>query len=129
MYLCSKLNKCNLLPDVVSKNCWMSGDQCKPCSVVSYLGLHCLLRPVCPIQIHKHRKIFLWEDKGRYPVNIFLISPRKHMLWVLIRSASMSENICCGYSLEVPRLIEALLMSTHNICFHGEIRKISILLD
>ena len=27
-------------------------------------------------------------DKGGYPVNIFLISPRKHMLWVLIRSAS-----------------------------------------
>ena len=33
------------------------------------------------------------------------------------------ENICCGYSLEVPRLGEALLMSTHNIHFHGEIRK------
>ena len=28
-------------------------------------------------------------DKGGYPVNIFLISPRKHMLWVLIRSASV----------------------------------------
>ena len=27
-------------------------------------------------------------DKGGYPVNIFLISPRKHMLWVLIRSSS-----------------------------------------
>ena len=27
-------------------------------------------------------------DKGGCPVNIFLISPRKHMLWVLIRSAS-----------------------------------------
>ena len=23
-------------------------------------------------------------DKGGYPVNIFLISPQKHMLWVLI---------------------------------------------
>ena len=27
-------------------------------------------------------------DKGGYPVNIFLIPPRKHMLWVCIRSAS-----------------------------------------
>ena len=27
-------------------------------------------------------------DKGGYPINIFLISPRKCMLWVLIRSAS-----------------------------------------
>ena len=26
-------------------------------------------------------------DKGGYNVNIFLISPQKHMLWVLIRSA------------------------------------------
>ena len=39
--------------------------------------------------------------------DIFLTSPRKHMLW---------------YSLKV--LGEALLMSTHNICFRGEIRKI-----
>ena len=52
---------------------------------------------------------YIGLDKGGYPVNIFLISPRKHMLWVLIA--------------------EALLMSTHNICFCGEIRKISILLD
>ena len=27
-------------------------------------------------------------DKSGYQVNIFLISPRKHMLWALIRSAS-----------------------------------------
>ena len=27
-------------------------------------------------------------DKRGYPHNIFLTSPRKHMLWVLIRSAS-----------------------------------------
>ena len=29
------------------------------------------------------------------------------------------KKICCGYSLE--GLTEALLMSAHNICFHGEI--------
>ena len=28
-------------------------------------------------------------DKSRYQVNTFLISRRKHMLWVLIRSASL----------------------------------------
>ena len=50
-------------------------------------------------------------DKSGYQVNIFRITPRKHVLWVLIRSP------------------EALLMSSHNIWFHGEIRKISILLD
>ena len=47
------------------------------------------------------------------------------MLWVLIRIASMlvlHKNICCGYSLE--SLGEAILMSSHNICFYGEINKI-----
>ena len=37
----------------------------------------------------------------------------------------------CEYLLEVPRLAEALLMSTHNIfepttCFHGEMRTINL---
>ena len=45
-------------------------------------------------------------------VNIFLISPRKHTLW---------------YSLEAPR--RGASNEYNNICFHGEIRKISILLD
>ena len=34
----------------------------------------------------------------------------------------LHENICCGYSLEVPA--KALLIGTHNICFCGIIRKI-----
>ena len=29
----------------------------------------------------------------------------------------------CGYSLELPHT-EAILMSTHNICFYGELIKI-----
>ena len=74
--------------------------------------------------------VFIGLDKIGYQVNIFLISPQKHMLWVLI---------CCGYLLEAPSrflyenmlwvlirstdLDEALLMSTHNRCFCGEIRK------
>ena len=33
------------------------------------------------------------------------------------------ENICCRYSLEAP-LSLMLLMSTHYIYFHGEMRKI-----
>ena len=31
-------------------------------------------------------------DKRKYPHNTFLISPRKHMLWVLIRSASITKT-------------------------------------
>ena len=48
--------------------------------------------------IHPMNKIYqilgvrIGLDKSRYQVNIFLISRRKHMLWVLIR----------GYSLEAP---------------------------
>ena len=42
-------------------------------------------------------------DKSGYQINSFLISPQKNMLWVLIR------------------FTEALLMSTHNINFHGEL--------
>ena len=60
-------------------------------------------------------------DKNGYPVNSFLISPRKHMLWYsleaprrgayneypqhmfLWRNKKNIENICCGYSLEAPR--------------------------
>ena len=43
-------------------------------------------------------QVYPCVDKIGYQVNIFLKSPRKHMLWALI-------------------------------CFHGEISKISILLD
>ena len=42
-------------------------------------------------------------------IDIFLISPRKHMLQ-------------CGTHQK--HLTEVLLMSTHNICFHREIRNI-----
>ena len=41
---------------------------------------------------------------------------------VLISFLFLHENICFGYSLEAPR--RGASMSTHNICFHGEIRKI-----
>ena len=40
-------------------------------------------------------------------IDIYLISPRKHMLWVLIRRPWQDASNEC-----------------HNICFHGEIRKI-----
>ena len=37
------------------------------------------------------------------------------------------ENICCGYSLEVPQ--GGISNEYLNICFRGEIRKISALMD
>ena len=41
---------------------------------------------------------------------------------VLIFFLFLHKNICCGYSLEVPR--QGASNEYHNICFHGEIRKI-----
>ena len=58
------------------------------------------------------RKFNIGLGKSGDQVNIFLITPQKHLLWVSSRS-----------------LAEALLMSTPNICFCGEMRKISILMD
>ena len=53
---------------------------------------------------------------------------------VLIFFLFLLQNIDCGYSLEPPRrgvltsnrLAEAVLTSTHNLCFGAKIRKISI---
>ena len=39
------------------------------------------------------------------------------------------QNIDCGYTLEPPRLAEAVLTSTHNLCFEAfdaEIRQIGV---
>ena len=47
---------------------------------------------------HCSHRYIIGLDKGGYPV-IFLISPRKHMLWVLIRSASARR----GASNEYPQ--------------------------
>ena len=33
------------------------------------------------------------------------------------------KMICCGYSFELPRLVEAVQMSTHNIWFYKEVDK------
>ena len=45
---------------------------------------------------------------------------------MLIFFLFLLQNIDCGYSLEPPRLAEALLTSTHNLCFGAKIRKIGI---
>ena len=45
-------------PNVVSKNCWISCKQSIPdeTPAASHLGLHCLLRPVCPNTYGKYGK-------------------------------------------------------------------------
>ena len=33
------------------------------------------------------------------------------------------KSICCGYSFELPRLVEAIQTSSHNMCFYKEVDK------
>ena len=42
---------------------------------------------VCKIEYQLYRLGLIVPDERRFPHDIFLISLRKHMLWVLIRSA------------------------------------------
>ena len=48
------------------------------------------------------------DDERGYLDYVFLVSPHRYMLWVL-------------------RNTLAMLISTNNICVHGEVRKISAL--
>ena len=42
---------------------------------------------------------FIGLDKSGYQVNIFLISPRKHMLWLLSRSSSETDSSASSGSI------------------------------
>ena len=33
------------------------------------------------------------------------------------------KGICCGYSFELHRQVDAIQMSTHNICLYKEVKK------
>ena len=43
--------------------------------------------------------------------------------YALLFSDFPYKNICCGYLFELPRLVEAIQRSTHNICFHKGVYK------
>ena len=36
----------------------------------------------------------------------------------IVFSNFLYKSICCGYLFELPQLVEAIQMSTHNICFY-----------
>ena len=44
--------------------------------------------------------------------------------YVILFSDFLYKSICCGYSFELPQLVEAIQMSTHNICFYKEVDKV-----
>ena len=43
--------------------------------------------------------------------------------YAILFSDFLYKSICCGYSFELPRLVEAIQRSTHNICFYTEVDK------
>ena len=43
--------------------------------------------------------------------------------YALLFSDFLYKNICCWYSFELPRLVEAIQRCTHDICFHKEVYK------
>ena len=43
--------------------------------------------------------------------------------FAILMSDFLYKNIYCGYSFELPRLVEAIQMSSHDICMHKEVDK------
>ena len=38
--------------------------------------------------------------------------------FAILFSDFLYKNICCGYSFELPGLVEVIQMNSHNICFY-----------
>ena len=70
-------------------------------------------------------------DKRDTGINtiVFLISLLKYMLQVLTESASLMllMSTILYLFMEKYKIKEAFIMLIHKICFHGEMRKISVL--
>ena len=43
--------------------------------------------------------------------------------FAILFSDFLHKNLCCGYSFELPRLVEAIQMISLNICFYREVDK------
>ena len=82
-----------------------------------------------PILIALMHNCSIGTDKLGYPYYIFLISPRKHNLWVIhfIFFLFLHVNIICGFSLEVPQVAST---EYHNIiiCFLFPLENIYLVL-
>ena len=45
------------------------------------------------------------------------------MMIIRFFSDFLYKGICCGCSFELHRQVDAIQMSTHNICLHKEVKK------
>ena len=43
--------------------------------------------------------------------------------YAILFSDFFYKSVCCGYSFELSRLVKAIQMSSHNICFYKEANK------
>ena len=43
--------------------------------------------------------------------------------FAMLFSNFLYKTICCGHSFELPRLVEAIQMSSYNVCFFKEAYK------
>ena len=50
---------------------------------------------------------------------------KRPCLMIIMRFFSnfIYKGICCGYSFELHRQVDAIQMSTHNICLYKEVQK------
>ena len=49
------------------------------------------------------------------------------MIFAQYFSDFLYKGICCCYSFELPRLVEAFQMGTNNICFYKEVDTWSVI--
>ena len=64
---------------------------------------------------------FFQQKISAYLRRRYLLTTGPRLIFILF----LHVNICCGYSLEAPR--QGTSNEYHSICFHGEIRKLSII--
>ena len=104
----------------MSKNCLISGKQGRSWwDVAFHLGLHCLLRSVCPNMYSKYwmHLFYKWTMKAliRGDVQAFIayteLQIREVSTWYF---SYLSTKICCGYSLLIRSFQQGACQGTYN---------------
>ena len=46
--------------------------------------------------------------------------------YAILFSDFLYKSLCCGYSFGLPRLVMAILMSSHKICLYKEVNRCNL---
>ena len=65
----------------------------------------------------------IWQKIPWICVLIFF--KKAHVIGTHLNYLNKFIKTCCGYSFELPRLVEAIQMSTHSICYFKEVDNIT----